>query len=207
MGSRSATPSSPADAAKALFRGHGGVLRTRDALRLGVHPRTLYGLRDAGTLEQVARGLFRLADLPPLGSPDLVAVALKVPKGVVCLISALALHDLTTQVPHEVYVALPRGAEPPRLAYPPLRVFWFSESAFTAGVEEREIDGVPVRVYGAEKAIADCFKYRNKVGVAVAVEALNRYRRRKGFSVDRLMEAARACRVERVMRPYVEAIL
>jgi predicted transcriptional regulator of viral defense system len=191
----------------ALLRRHGGLLRTRDALRLGVHPRTLYALRDGGALEQVARGLYRLADLPPLGNPDLVAVALKVPKGVVCLLSALSLHELTTQVPHEVYVALPRGAEPPRLAHPPVRVFWFSGSAFTAGVEERKIDGVPVRVYGAEKTIADCFKYRNKIGVAVAVEALNRFRRRKGFNVDRLMEAARACRVERVMRPYVEAIL
>lgn len=195
------------DAAIRLFRCHGGVMRTSEALRLGIHPRTLYAMRDEGLLERLGRGLYRLADLPPLGNPDLVAVALKVPGGVICLISALAYHELTTQIPHEVYLALPRGAEPPRLEHPPVRVFWFTGKAFTEGVETHEVDGVPVRIYGAEKTLADCFKYRNKIGLDTAVEALRRYVRGRRARIDTLMTYARICRVEKVMRPYLEALL
>lgn len=195
------------DAAKRLFSRHGGVLRTSEALRLGIHPRTLYAMRDEGLLERLGRGLYRLADLPPLGNPDLVAVALKVPGGVICLISALAYHELTTQIPHEVYLALPRGAEPPRLEHPPVRVFWFTGKAFTEGVETHEVDGVPVRIYGAEKTLADCFKYRNKIGLDTVVEALRRYVRGRHARIDTLMRYARICRVEKVMRPYLEALL
>ncbi len=206
MARESATNERPIDAAKRLFRRHGGVLRTSEALRLGIHPRALYAMRDEGLLECLSRGLYRLADLPPLGNPDLVAVALKVPGGVICLISALAYHELTTQIPHEVYLALPRGAEPPRLDYPPVRVFWFTGKAFSEGVETHEVDGVPVRLYGAEKTLADCFKYRNKIGLDTVVEALRRYVSRRHRQVDTLMAYARICRVEKVMRPYLEAL-
>jgi len=207
MRQESATNESSIDAAKRLFRRYGGVLRTSEALRLGIHPRTLYAMRDQGLLERLSRGLYRLADLPPLGNPDLVAVALKVPGGVICLISALAYHELTTQIPHEVYLALPRGAEPPRLEHPPVRVFWFTGKAFTEGVETHKVDGVPVRIYGAEKTLADCFKYRNKIGLDTAVEALRRYVRGRHARIDTLMGYARICRVEKVMRPYLEALL
>ena len=207
MQQESGNNESSIDAAKRLFRRHGGVLRTSEALRLGIHPRTLYAMRDQGLLERLSRGLYRLADLPPLGNPDLVAVALKVPGGVICLISALAYHELTTQIPHEVYLALPRGAEPPRLEHPPVRVFWFTGKAFTEGVETHEVDGVPVRIYGAEKTLADCFKYRNKIGLDTAVEALRCYVRGRRAHIDTLMSYARICRVEKVMRPYLEALL
>jgi predicted transcriptional regulator of viral defense system len=207
MQQESANNESSFHAAKRLFRRHGGVLRTSEALRLGIHPRTLYAMRDQGLLERLSRGLYRLADLPPLGNPDLVTVALKVPGGVICLISALAYHELTTQIPHEVYLALPRGAEPPRLEHPPVRVFWFTGKAFTEGVETHEVDGVPVRIYGAEKTLADCFKYRNKIGLDTAVEALRRYVRGRRAPIDTLMSYARICRVEKVMRPYLEALL
>jgi predicted transcriptional regulator of viral defense system len=193
--------------ATAIFREQGGVLRTMEAVRLGVHPRTLYAMRDAGMLEQLGRGLYRLADLPPLGNPDLVAVALRVPDGVLCLLSALAVHEITTQIPHEVYVALKRGAEPPRLEHPPVRVFWFTGKAFTEGIETHELDGVGVRVYGAAKTVADCFKYRNKLGLDVALEALKLYLREKRGGPDELIRFARMCRVEKVMRPYIEALL
>ena len=103
------------EAAEQVFRRHSGVLRTIEAIRLGIHPRTLYQMRDSGRLEQLSRGLYRLAEMVPVGNPDLVTVALKVPKGVICLLSALAYHELTTQIPHEVHLALLRGAEPPRL--------------------------------------------------------------------------------------------
>lgn len=195
------------EAAADRFRERGGILRAAEAIRLGVHPRTLYAMRDAGTLEQLSRGVYRLASMPPLGNPDLVAVALRVPDGVLCLLSALAVHDLTTQIPHEVHLALKRGAEPPRLDHPPVRVFWFTGEAFTSGIERHVLDGVGVRVFGAAKTVADCFKFRNKLGLDVALEALKLYLRKKRGRTDELMRFARVCRVEAVMRPYVEALL
>ena len=195
------------ESAQKIFRDRGGVLKTGEALRAGIHPRTLYEMQRSGILEQLTRGLYRLADLPPLGNPDLVSVSMKIPNGVICLISALAYHEITTQVPHEVYVALERGAEAPRLAHPPIRIFWFSGQAFTHGIETHKIDGVPVRIYSPEKTIADCFKYRNKIGLDTAIEALKLYREKKHFRSDDLIQFARVCRVEKVIRPYLEALL
>jgi predicted transcriptional regulator of viral defense system len=164
-------------------------------------------MQRSGILEQLTRGLYRLADLPPLGNPDLVSVSLKIPNGVICLISALAYHEITTQVPHEVYVALERGTEPPRLGHPPVRIFWFSGQAFTIGIQIYKIDGVPVRIYSPEKTIADCFKYRNKIGLDTTIEALKLYREKKRFKPEDLTQISRVCRVEKVMRPYLEALL
>jgi predicted transcriptional regulator of viral defense system len=190
-----------------LFREHHGLLRTSEALRAGIHPRVLYALRDTGALVLVSRGLYRLADLPPLGNPDLATVARRVPQGVICLLSALAYHGTTTQVPHAIHVALPRGAEPPRLDYPPLAVVWFSAAAFTYGVEVHDIDDVPARIYSAPKTVADCFKYRNRLGLSVAIEALKLYRESEEFDLGEMLACARVCRVEKIMRPYLEALL
>ena len=190
-----------------VFREHGGLLRTMDAVRHGVHPRTLYAMRDAGVLERLGRGVYRLSDLPPLGNPDLVTVALSVPDGVLCLISALAFHEITTQIPHEVYISLKRGAEPPRLKHPPLRIFWFTGPAFTEGIETHQVDGIDIRVYGAAKTVTDCFKYRNKLGLDTALEALKFFLRDRKGSPDELMRFARVSRVEKVIRPYIEALL
>jgi len=191
----------------ALFRQHGGTLRTAEALRLGIHPRTLYAMRDTGVLERLSRGLYRLAEFPPLSSPDLVTVALNIPQAVICLVSALAFHELTTQVPHAVDLALPREAERPRLDYPPLRIFWFSGPAWSEGVETHQVDDVPVRIYSLEKSVADAFKYRRKIGLDVALEALKQYRQHRDFDVSRLLHYARICRVENVIKPYLEALL
>src|SRR3972149_8777796 len=139
------------DRAAAVFKKHGGILRTAQALRAGIHPGTLYAMRDTGALEVVSRGVYRLADSSPLGNPDMVTVATRVPGGVICLISALAFHELTTQIPHEVHVALPRGAEEPRLDYPPIKTYRFTDEAFTGGVEIHELDGISVRIYSPEK--------------------------------------------------------
>lgn len=193
--------------ARVLLGPQKSVFRTGDALKSGIHPRTLYAMLDQKIVEKLGRGLFRFADMPGLVNPDLVTVAMKVPKGVICLISALAYHDLTAEIPHEIYLALPRGAEPSRLDYPPLRIFWFGGPAFTEGIEEHDVDGIPVKVYNPEKTLADCFKYRNKVTLEVALEALKFYRQRKRFKADDLMYYARICRVEKVMRPYLEATL
>ncbi len=195
------------DRAAVIFKKHGGILRTAQALRAGIHPGTLYAMRDTKALEVVSRGVYRLADSSPLGNPDLVTVATRIPGGVICLISALAFHELTTQIPHEVHTALPRGAEEPRLDHPPIKTYRFTGEAFTEGVETHELDGVSVRIYSPEKTLADCFKFRNKVGLDTAVEAVRFYRERRRIKVDDLMRYADICRVKKIIRPYLEAIL
>lgn len=195
------------DAARRVFRHSGGILRTGAAIDRGVHPRTLYAMRDAGLLERLDRGLYRLTDLPPLSDPDLVTAANKIPKGVICLISALHFHDITTQIPHAVSIAVSRGTEPPRLDYPPIRIYWFSGKAFTAGVETHRIDSTPIQIYSAEKTLAECFKYRNKIGMDTVLEALTLYRDQMKPKPRKLIEYAKVCRVEKVMRPYLEVLL
>lgn len=190
-----------------VFREHHGLLRTSAAMRAGVHPATLYALRDAGVLEQVARGLYQLREREPLSNPDLATVGSKVPKAVICLISALDWHDLTTQIPHEIHIALPKSARAPRLPWPPLRVYRFTEPAYSAGAETHDIDGVPVRIYNAEKTLADCFKFRNQVGLDTVLEALKEYLRRGHPKVADLVRYSEICRVRQVMRPYLEALL
>ncbi len=193
--------------AKKLLRSQGGTFRVSEAVKAGIHPRTFYAMRDQGGIERLGRGVYRLAGKSALGSPDLAIVAMKVPKGVVCLISALSFHEITTEIPHQVHLALPRGSEPPRLDYPPVRVYWFSGPAFEEGIEHHKIDNIPIKVYSLEKTIADCFKYRNKIGMDVVLEALKFYRQRKKFKTDVLLRYAKVCRVERVMQPYIEALL
>jgi predicted transcriptional regulator of viral defense system len=176
-------------------------------LQLGIHPRTLYALRDAGALERLGRGLYRLADLPPLSNPDLVVVALRIPQAVICLVSALAFHELTTQIPHVVDLAIDPRARQPVLDQSPLRVFRFSGPAWSEGVKIYRLDHVPVRITQPAKTIADVFKYRNKIGFEVALEALKEYRARRDFDLNQLLKYARICRIEKVMRPYLEALL
>lgn len=192
--------------AESLFRQHSGMLRASEAIALGIHPRTLYRMRDENRLVTVSKGLYRLAELPELAEPDLIPVATRITQAVICLISALAFHEITTEIPHEVFIALPRTVKRPRLDYPPLRVFWFSGDALTAGIEEHKIDNVSVKVYGPEKTVADCFKFRNRIGLDVAIEALKLCRERKGSTPRKLLHYARICRVERIMRPYLEAL-
>jgi predicted transcriptional regulator of viral defense system len=190
-----------------IFRNHGGILRTAQAIKAGIHPGTLYEMRDSGALEMISRGVFRLSESPPLASPDLVTVATRVPNGVICLISALSFYELTTQIPHEVHVALSQGAENPRLDYPPIKIYRFGGEAFTAGVEIHNIDSARVRIYSPEKTLADCFKFRNKVGLDTVIEAVRFYRERRNIKVDDLMNYAAVCRVSKIIRPYLEAIL
>jgi len=194
--------------ARQVFTEHGGMLRTTEALHLGIHPRDLYSLRDRGEVEELARGLYRLAAAPQLTSPDLVSIAVRVPRAVVCLVSALAHHHLTKEIPHAIDIALPSHSQVPKIGGIPLRVFWFAESSFSAGVETAIIDRIPVRVYSAEKTVADCFKYRNKIGLDIAVEGLRAYREGKRRpNIKALTHFAQINRVFRVMRPYLEVIV
>jgi len=190
-----------------IFRKHGGQLRMNEAIKHGITRYMLYSLRDKGIIERVSRGIYRLVELPPVSNPDLVTVSLRFPNAVICLVSALAWHDITTQIPHAVSVAIPKDSRMPSLDYPPIQVHKFSKEAYRSGIEEHLIDGVPVKVYNPEKTLADCFKFRNKIGMDVALEALKLYRTRKKFDLAKLLKYARVCRVEKVMRPYLEATL
>jgi predicted transcriptional regulator of viral defense system len=193
--------------ARAVFQRHGGLLKSSEAIKAGIHPATLYAMRDSGAVEQIGRGLFRLADLPPMEEPDLAVVAKKYPAGVVCLVSALVIHQLTTRIPHTVQIAVPPGTRSPVASYPPVEVFRYSPKTLSHGVEERMIDGVRVRIFGPEKTIADAFKFRNKIGLDTAVESLRAYAKRKNRRLDLVGDFAKACRVRNIIQPYIDALL
>lgn len=198
-------PSSAAPGVLALVRDLGGTARTRDILAAGAHPRELYAARDAGDLLEVSRGVYRLAALP-LTEPDLVAVATRMPRAVLCLVTALHLHGLTQEIPRAVHVALPRGTHPARLDYPPLEVYHFSVKSYAAGVEERVIDGVTVRVTTPAKSVADAFKFRSRVGQETAVDALKQTLQTGAATPAEIDRMARVDRVQSVLRPYFEAL-
>jgi predicted transcriptional regulator of viral defense system len=189
------------------FCERGGLQRTSEALKLGIHPHTLYELRDSNRIVQLGRGLYRLADANETEHLDLITVAAKVPDGVICLISALAFHGITTEIPHEVYLAIRHGKEQPRLDYPPLRVFRFSEETISAGVEKHKLEGVTVRLFNPAKTVADCFKFRHKIGVDVAIKALKLCLAQGKAKPAQTLHYTRLCRVEQVIRPYLEALV
>jgi predicted transcriptional regulator of viral defense system len=184
-----------------------GVITTRETAGAGIHSQHLTRLVADGVLERVARGHYQLAERPVTEHHGLAVVARTVPKGVICLLSALSVHGIGTQLPAEVWVAIEGRSRLPVLAHPPLRVVRFSGRAFTDGVEIHRFEGQSIRVYGVAKTLADLFKYRNKVGLDVVLEALREAWRARKFKMDDLDRAARICRVERAMRPYVEAMV
>lgn len=186
-----------------------GAIRPRDAEGWGVPRKHLQRLYEQGYLQRTARGVYVPVDAEPAVTQSLVEVAARVPSGVFCLLTALRFHDLTTQNPFEVWVALPPRARRPRLEYPPLRVARFTGAAFTEGIGEHPVGavgGTTLRVYGPAKTVADCFKYRNKIGLDVALEALRDYRRKFRGGGDPLWHYAQVCRVASVMRPYLEVV-
>jgi predicted transcriptional regulator of viral defense system len=184
-----------------------GVFRTSQARQLGIGAKALRNLRDTGHIDQLSRGVYRLASLPAPADPDLLVVAARLPQAVLCLISALAFHDLTDEIPHKVYIALPRGAEQPRLDHPPLHVVRLRPDPFQAGIEAHRQDGMELRVYSPAKTVADCFRFRSLIGLETSMKALKNLRRRRGFDPEELLRFARVDRVERIVRPYLEAIL
>ncbi|MFP4063664.1 MAG: AbiEi antitoxin N-terminal domain-containing protein [Halochromatium sp.] len=184
-----------------------GILRPSDLDRYGIPKKSLYRLARAGRLERVGRGLYVLPGAEPSEHRSLAEAAKRVPSGVICLLTALRFHELTTQAPFEVWLAIDEKAWRPQVDYPPLRIVRFSGPALREGIEEHGLEGVRVRVYSPAKTVADCFKYRNKIGLDVALEALRGYSRRQHCSVDELWYYAGICRVRNVMRPYLEAVV
>ncbi|MFZ9856572.1 MAG: type IV toxin-antitoxin system AbiEi family antitoxin domain-containing protein [Limisphaerales bacterium] len=183
------------------------VLRTRDFERLGVPRHELGALVDQGDWKRVGHGLYRSTRRPPDPNHSLLEVASRMPKGVICLLSALRFHDLTSERSTEVWVALPRNAWSPVNDTVQTRVLHVSEPAFSEGIEEHRVGGIPVRVYSVAKTIADCFKFRNQIGTAVAVEALRDAWRSRKVTTEDLWRCAKACRITNVIRPYLEALI
>ena len=192
--------------ALAIFRQHGGMLRTSEALARGIHPATLYELRDSGALTRLSRGLYRLAEMPPLERPALVTACLRVPRAVVCCRSALAFHGLLDEVPPAVELALPRGHHEPLVRTPPITYHWFTGRAYHHGIQHHLCDNAEIRVYSPAKSVADCLKLRRQIGTRQAVQALRAYMRSPSFDAAALLEAARICRVEWLVRLYAEVL-
>jgi len=190
-----------------IFTRHGGKIHMAEAIGAGISRYAFYKMLQRGVIEQLSRGVYRLSSLPPITNPDLVTVALRAPKAVVCLISALAFHGITTRIPHEVDIAIAEGSITPRINFPPVSVFRFSQKTFEAGIKTHTIDKIPVRIFCIEKTLADCFKFRNRIGMEVVLEALKHYSNNKKVHTNLLVKYARICRVEKIMQPYLEAIL
>jgi len=184
------------------------VLRAGDVARQGIHTSTLARLTKMGDLEKVGPGRYRLSrSMRTTEHHDLAVATAAVPRSVVCLISALRFHDIGTQLPAEVWIAVPRGARVPRVSAPPIRAVNVSTAVFDLGIEEHRIEGQPVRIYSLARTVADCFRFRNKVGLDVALEALTGAWRSKRLKVDELNRIAKKLRVQRVMQPYLETVV
>jgi predicted transcriptional regulator of viral defense system len=184
------------------------VLRARDVARQGIHTSTLTRLTKSGVLEKVGPGRYRLPKRARTSEHhDLAVATAAVPRAVVCLVSALQFHDIGTQLPAEVWIAVPRGTRAPRVSVPPLRVVNVSTAVFDLGIEEHRIEGQSVRIYSLARTVADCFRFRNRVGLDVALEALTEAWRSKRLKLDELNRIAKKLRVQRVMQPYLETVV
>lgn len=186
--------------------GKTGWLRATDIGATGASRIALTRMVANGQLERVARGLYRLPASDPSQHFELAAIARKAPQGVFCLLTALQFHELTTQLPWQVWVGMPRGSHCPRIEHPPLRMVQFTSEPFSYGIEEHRRDNTTLRVYSVAKTVADCFKHRNTIGLDVAIEALKDSIAHRRASFDDIRRAAEVCRVAEVMRPYLETL-
>jgi len=183
------------------------VFRARDVAAQDIHTGSLTRMARAGTLEKVGPGRYRLATSDVTESHSLILACSIVPSSVVCLSTALLFHNIGTQLPREVWLAVPRGTRVPSFAYPPIRVTRIATALFDLGIEEHRIEGGVVRVYNVVRTVVDCFRFRNKVGLDVAMEALIEARRTRRFDLNELDRVAKALRLDRVMRPYLEMLV
>ena len=183
-----------------------GIMRPTHLQNIGVPQVVLTRLTASGQLEKVGRGLYRMADAPVLEQESLAIIAVKVPNAVFCLLTALQIHELTTQLPRQIWIAMPQGSHTPKIDYPPVKMVQFSGEAFSEGIKVIKTDQVGLRVYCVAKTVADCFKHRNQIGLDVAIEALKDALSQKKTSANDLWRYAKICRVANVMRPYLETL-
>ena len=184
---------------------HSGMVAASEVRSLGIHSEYLRRLCAEQKLVKIGHGLYALPDAEVTTHHSLAQAAKAVPKAVICLLSALRFHEIGTQAPHEVWIAIDRRAGQPRSKYPKMRIVRFSGKALTEGYDLHTIEGVAVRIYNPAKTVADCFKYRNKIGLEVALEALRDALRDRKCTIDQLWKYAKICRVEKMMLPYMEA--
>lgn len=183
-----------------------GVVRLNEIKKLGIHLEYVRRLCKSGEIVRSSRGMYSASDFDITEHHSLAEVCKRVPQGVICLLSALSFHGLTTQMPREISVAIGIKTRKPKATYPPIRVFRFSETCLEKGTQEHLVEGVTIRVSNPAKTIADCFKYRNKVGLDVAIEALHDVIRQKKATFDEIIQYAKICRVENIIKPYLETI-
>jgi predicted transcriptional regulator of viral defense system len=188
------------------YVGQHGIVRPRDIEAIGLPREYLVRLHRQGKLNRSGRGIYTLPDAKVTERHSYAEVAKRVPDATICLLSALVFHEITTQSPASVWIALSKGARTPVLASPSLRIVRLSGPSLTEGIENHQVEGVPVRVYSAAKTVADCFKFRNKIGLDVAIEALKDSLRQKKANVNEIYRYAKVCRVSNVIRPYMEAM-
>jgi predicted transcriptional regulator of viral defense system len=190
-----------------FFQKHNGTVRFSAVLKEGFHPDTLTTLEKDGKIEKIGRGLYRLSDLPTGSYRDLVSACLQVPNGVICLISALSFYEVTTEVPRCVDLAIPRESRSRRIKYPPVKFYRFASRAWEAGIEKHKIENQNVLIYSLAKTIADCFKFRNKIGADLARTALKTAVLEKRTSPNEIMQYAKICRVGKIIQPILESLL
>lgn len=192
---------------EAYLQSHGGVARFSSILKAGFHPDALRNIEKENKIEKVGRGLYRLTSYTLGSHPDYVIASLQTAKGIICLISALYFHKATTEIPRVIDIAIPSGARANRIKYPPVKFYRFSPTAWEAGIEEYEIAGHKIRIYSLAKTIADCFKFRNKIGTDVARDAVKIAVTERGVKPKDIMHYAKICRVDRIIKPILEAII
>ncbi|RLC34540.1 MAG: transcriptional regulator [Candidatus Nealsonbacteria bacterium] len=190
-----------------FLKKRGGMVSYKEIIKAGFNKAFLRGNLDSGRIQKVDRALYRLSNSFTLSNPDLVAVSIKVSKVVVCLLSALAFHEATSEIPRYINIAIPRGAYVNKINYPPVKFYHFASKAWKAGIEKHEIEGYQIKVYSLAKTVADCFKFRNKIGMDVAREALKIAIREKDIQPKEIMQHAEICRVDNIIKPILEAML
>jgi len=190
-----------------FLRKRGGVASYAEIIGAGFSKARLKASLNSGRILKVDRGLYKLSDGTSLSSPDLVAVSIKVPKGTVCLLSALAFHEATNEIPKYVDIAIPRGTHANKIKYPPVKFYRFASNAWKEGIERHNIEGHEIKVYCLAKTVADCFKFRNKIGMDVARDALKVSVSEKNIAPKEIMQYAKICRVDKIIKPILETML
>lgn len=185
----------------------GGLAGYAEIVRAGFDKAALKSVLNSGRIVKIDRGLYRLSTGSLLANPDIVAASIKVPKGIACLLSALSFHNATSEVPRYVDIAIPRGKHANKIKYPPVRFYRYAPNIWEAGLEEHDIEGRTIRVYSLARTVVDCFKFRNKIGLDVARDALKVAVAEKGINPKEIMKYAKLCRVESVIKPIIEAII
>ena len=190
-----------------FFQSCGGVARFSAILKEGFHPDSLGALEKEGKVEKIARGLYRITNYTPGSHPDLVVASLQAPKGVICLLSALSFYEATNEIPKYVDIAIPQGTHANRIKYPPVKFYRFAPKAWKIGIEKHEVENHQFKIYSLAKTIADCFKFRNRIGVDIARDALKFAITEKGIKPKEIMEYAKICRVDSIIKPILEAMI